>query len=1089
MTMPPRGMSAHADRIRAAGLSTLIRACAALAKQCAARARPTAFASVFAPVGIVLAALFALPGLAIADVSAAPAISSISPTAGPTAGGTSVTITGSNFGDDSVVQFGGTSAAATTVNSSAQITATAPAGAAGTVDITVTSGGITSATTAADQYTYVAAPSVSSLLETSGPASGGTQVIIYGSNFVNATAVNFGATAAPSFMVLSGTSMSAMAPPGTGTVNVTVTTPGGTSAVNGLDQYTYLSAPTVASISPSTGSTAGGTSVTITGTNFTGATGVKFGTTAATNVFVSSPTSITATSPAGTAGVADVTVTTPEGTSATGASDQFTYTAAGIAPVAAPVTVTVPYDASGYLITLPVTGGAVTSITATTPIEGVAVAQSTGTVTTATYTPTTGFAGSDAFQYTVSNTYGQSTATVSITVSAPTLSLPNLNAMTVGTQVNQSLAATGGHAPYIYGITGTLPTGIAFDTSTALLSGVPSAVTPYNFTITAIDTSTGNGPFTVSRVYQGTVSASVAVPTSPAVTATTPSNTPVTIAATANATGAPFTGLAIVTAPSSGTAVVSGTSIVYTPTATTAGNVSFTYTISNSGGASAPITATVTVGTVPTAAAEHTVTTTAGEPAVIDLSSGATGGPFTGASVVSVSPSSAGTATIVNATSNANVHQATTPAATTLRFVPAATFAGTATITYTLTNDVGTSPPGVVLIAVAARPDPSTNADVVGLINAQIDAARRFGTAQISNYNDRLELLHGTGHAPSRNGISIDNPLAPPDPSASCDTAASPSARDGCIRANRALDAPSDTSAPDARSATSKPSRASGDALPDLAFWTAGSVDFGLSDAGGQRSGFRFTTPGVTAGVDYRISDQFSIGAGFGYGHDSTDIGSDGTKSAGDSYSVALYGSFRPEPTLFVDGVVGFGSLNFDSERWDTDANAFAVGSRSGRETFASLSAGYEQRSAAWLISPYGRIAYSQATLDAFTESGAGIDSLTYFGQTVTTVSSALGLRTEYAQATPWGLLLPYARIEYQHDFDGQSTAGLAYADLSGAGPAYFVTTTPLSQNRMQIGLGTKYAMRLMTFALDYSVMTGSNSFMQSVRLSMSAPW
>ena len=69
----------------------------------------------------------------------------------------------------------------------------------------------------------------------------------------------------------------------------------------------------------------GGTLVTITGTGFTGATAVDFGTTAATNLTVVNDTTITADSPAGT-GTVDVTVTTPAGTSATSPADQFTYT-------------------------------------------------------------------------------------------------------------------------------------------------------------------------------------------------------------------------------------------------------------------------------------------------------------------------------------------------------------------------------------------------------------------------------------------------------------------------------------------------------------------------------------------------------------------------------------------------------------------------------------------------------------------------------------------------------------------------------------------------------------------------------------------
>ena len=82
-----------------------------------------------------------------------------------------------------------------------------------------------------------------------------------------------------------------------------MTTPAGTSATSAADQFTYTAAvaPAVTGLSPTSGSDAGGTSVTITGTGFTGATVVDFGTTAATGVTVVNDTTITATSPAGTA--------------------------------------------------------------------------------------------------------------------------------------------------------------------------------------------------------------------------------------------------------------------------------------------------------------------------------------------------------------------------------------------------------------------------------------------------------------------------------------------------------------------------------------------------------------------------------------------------------------------------------------------------------------------------------------------------------------------------------------------------------------------------------------------------------------------
>jgi len=280
----------------------------------------------------------------------APAVTGLNPTAGPTAGATSVTITGTAFTNATAVKFGATNATSFTVNSATSITATAPSHTAATVDVTVTTAGGTSATGTADHYTYAAVPTVTSVSPTAGPTAGGTTVTITGTAFTNATAVKFGATNATSFTVNSATSVTATAPAeAAATVDITVTTAGGTSPANPTDQYAYLGVPTVTSVSPTSGPAGGGNTVTITGTNLTGATAVNFGTAAAA-ITTDSATSITATAPAETAATVDVTVTTPGGTSATSTVDRYTYkapTSSAPAPAATPATAAPPVVSGG----------------------------------------------------------------------------------------------------------------------------------------------------------------------------------------------------------------------------------------------------------------------------------------------------------------------------------------------------------------------------------------------------------------------------------------------------------------------------------------------------------------------------------------------------------------------------------------------------------------------------------------------------------------------------------------------------------------------------------------------------------------------
>ena len=258
----------------------------------------------------------------------APTVSSISPNSATVS--EHITITGTNFIGVTAVRFGSALANSSHVNSDTSITAQVPAG-IGTVDVTVTTAGGTSAISAADQFTYLAAPTVTSISPNSGPSAGGTSVTITGTGFgLSVAFVTFGGNGA-TFIVNSATSITAISPPGTGTVDVRVST-NRTSATSAADQFTYsATAPAITSISPDRGPPAGGTSVTITGANFTGATAVKFGAANAATFTVNNATSITATSPSGT-GTVDVTVTTPGGTSPTSAADQFTYGAGALAP-------------------------------------------------------------------------------------------------------------------------------------------------------------------------------------------------------------------------------------------------------------------------------------------------------------------------------------------------------------------------------------------------------------------------------------------------------------------------------------------------------------------------------------------------------------------------------------------------------------------------------------------------------------------------------------------------------------------------------------------------------------------------------------
>lgn len=168
-------------------------------------------------------------------------------------------------------------------------------------------------------------PSVKEVAPDHGPLGGGTTVDITGKNLGGVSGVSFGGTPATVVTPVSQHEVQAVSPAGSGTVDVTVTTSLGTSAVVPNDEFTYVTTPAIQNLTPARGTTLGGNRVTIVGSDFTGATAVSFGSDAATSYTVESDQEIVAITPAEPAGQVNVSVTGPDGTSPVDPAAVYTF--------------------------------------------------------------------------------------------------------------------------------------------------------------------------------------------------------------------------------------------------------------------------------------------------------------------------------------------------------------------------------------------------------------------------------------------------------------------------------------------------------------------------------------------------------------------------------------------------------------------------------------------------------------------------------------------------------------------------------------------------------------------------------------------
>lgn len=261
-----------------------------------------------------------------------PTLASVSPGEGSTAGGTVVTLTGTDFRAGATVLFGSIAGASVTLASATQLTALAPAHDAGVVTVVVQNDDGQRAELAA-AYLFVAPPTLSNTTPTSGEAAGGTTVRLGGTGFDAQSTVTFGGVTATSVTLVDATRLDVVTPPhAPGAVDVVVTSSRGESATL-AGGFTYTrAAPTLLAVVPASGPVDGGTMVSLVGTGFVAGATVTFGGVAASGVTVTSATSLSALTPPHAAGAADVVVTNDDAQAGTLAG-AFTYVEAPVEPV------------------------------------------------------------------------------------------------------------------------------------------------------------------------------------------------------------------------------------------------------------------------------------------------------------------------------------------------------------------------------------------------------------------------------------------------------------------------------------------------------------------------------------------------------------------------------------------------------------------------------------------------------------------------------------------------------------------------------------------------------------------------------------
>ncbi|HEY2346562.1 MAG TPA: autotransporter domain-containing protein [Xanthomonadaceae bacterium] len=257
-------------------------------------------------------------------------------------------------------------------------------------------------------------------------------------------------------------------------------------------------------------------------------------------------------------------------------------------------------------------------------------------------------------------------------------------------------------------------------------------------------------------------------------------------------------------------------------------------------------------------------------------------------------------------------------------------------------------------------------------------------------------------------------------------------------------------------------------------FFLSGTFTHGSSDPRESLPGYGFNTNGVTAGVDYRFSDKFIFGVSAGYAkYDSSlDAGAGGMNTNG--WTLSAYSTLFQKDNWYVDGVLSWGSNSYDISRkivytltsnsGTTTVNQTANGSDSGNTLAAAVTFGRDFNKGPWSFGPYFRGTWTRVDFDGYQEvldpnqpgSGLGLSVQTH---PLRSTASVLGAKLNYASSQSWGVMMPHAEVEWQHEFQDNPDSVTARFLQDPTQTPITADGFPVDQDFFRLGLGVSFVL------------------------------
>ncbi len=274
-----------------------------------------------------------------------------------------------------------------------------------------------------------------------------------------------------------------------------------------------------------------------------------------------------------------------------------------------------------------------------------------------------------------------------------------------------------------------------------------------------------------------------------------------------------------------------------------------------------------------------------------------------------------------------------------------------------------------------------------------------------------------------------------------------------------------------ALTATDKDKGEAGAGFDRWGFFVSGTFSHGSVDPRQSLPGYGFNTNGITGGIDYRFNDHFILGVSAGYAKYSSALDAGIGRMDTSGWTLSAYSTFFQKDNWYLDGVLSWGKNSYDLSRkitytltgpgGTTTVSQIADGNDGGNTFAAAFTFGRDFNKGPWSFGPYFRGTWTRVSFDGYQEvmqagpgSGLGLAVQTH---PLTSTATVLGAKINYASSQSWGVFMPHAEVEWQHEFKDNPDTVTAYFLQDPTKTPINVNGFPVDNNFFRLGLGASF--------------------------------